>query len=155
MSVGPSRSPLGRVLERKLAGALFNRTWDLLTQQRRTREDDQELLRTAFASAYHWYRVGNARNFSIAEWQLARVYAALRRPEPAVVHAERSLRYAKRAHLAPFYVAYGHEGLARAYSISGAARPRDSHLREARRLASKVRDREARRALEADLATIR
>lgn len=151
----PARRPsLSRAAERKLAGSLFNRTWDLLAQKRRTPEENEELVRTAHASAYHWYRVGTARNFSIAEWQLSRVYSVVGRPEPALHHAERSLRFATRARLASFYVAYGHEALARAHSIARAGRLRDVHLGEARRLAAKVRGEDDRRMLEEDLATI-
>lgn len=153
-TVGSRGLPLSRTAERKLAASLFNRTWDLLAQTRRSPEEDEELLHAAHASTYHWYRVGTARNLSIAEWQLARVYAVLRRPDAAVHHAERSLRFARRAHLAPFYVAYGHEALARAYAIARAVSSRNRHLREARRLGAKIRDADDRRMLDEDLATI-
>ena len=144
-----------RASERRLAASLFNRAWDLLAQGRRSPDEKEEMLRTAHASAYHWYRIGTSRNFSIAEWQLSRVYSVLRRPEPALHHGERSLRLAKQGRLAPFYVAYGHEALARAYSIARERALRDRHLREARRLVGKVREPAARRLLEADLLTIR
>ncbi len=138
-----------------MAGSLFNRTWDLLALKRRSLEQDEELVRAAHASAYHWYRVGTPRNFSIAEWQLSRVYSVLRQPVPALHHAERSLRFARRARLAPFYVAYGHEALARAYSIAQARRLKDRHVRAARRLVPKIRDADDRRMLEEDLDTLR
>ncbi len=153
-TVSPARTTLSRAAERKLAGSLFNKSWDILARKRRSKEEDEELVRTAHASAYHWYNVGNARNFSIAEWQLSRVYSELRQAELALHHAERSLDLARRARLATFYIAYGHEALARAYSTAGAVVPRDRHMREARRLASKVRDPDDRRMLEEDLATI-
>lgn len=153
--MAPSDTHLTRVSERKLAASLFNHAWDLLAQKRRSADENEEMLRTAHASAYHWYRVGTARNLSIAEWQLSRVYSVLRRPEPALHHAERSLRLAKRARLAPFYVAYGHEGLSRAYAVAGATTSRDRHLRVARRLTANVRDPDDRRMLEEDLLTIR
>ncbi len=153
--MGSPSSPLSRAAERELAGRLFNRTWDLLAQKPRSSEQEEELVRAAHASAYHWYRVGTPRNFSIAEWQLSRVYSVLRQPALALHHAERSLRFARRARLAPFYVAYGHEALARAYSIARDRRRRDRHVREARRLVPKIRDDDDRRMLEEDLDTLR
>lgn len=153
--MSPRGPPLSPAAERRLAASLFNRTWDLLAQRRRSTEEDEELLRTAYASTYHWYRVGTPRNLSIAEWQLSRVHSVLGQAVPAVRHAERSLRIAQRARLAPFYVAYGHEALARAHSIARAGPLRDRHLRAARRLAVKVRDADDRRMLDEDLATVR
>ncbi len=153
--VSPRQSPLGRAGERRLAAALFNRTWDLLSQKRRSGEEDEELVRTAHASTYHWYRVGTLRNLSIAEWQLSRVYSMLGEAHPALHHAERSLRLANRAHLAPFYTAYAHEALARAHSVAGSEAMRKRHLRAARHLAARIRNVDDRRMLEEDLATIR
>lgn len=149
------RHAMTRAAERKLAASLFNRTWDLLARERRSAEENEHLLYTAHASAYHWYQVGTPLNFAISEWQLARVYAVLGRAEPALHHAERSLRLARRAHLAPFYVAYGHEAIARAYALLGRGALRERHLRAARRLVGKVRDADDRRMLEEDLETIR
>lgn len=113
------------------------------------------MLHSAHASALHWTRVGTARHVSIGEWQVSRVYAVLRRSEPALHHAARSLAIANRSRLAPFYVAYGHEAMARAHGVAGHARPRDRHLRAARRLVPKVRDADDRRMLLEDLATVR
>ena len=146
--------PLGRAAERKLAASLFNRTWDLLVKKRRSAEENDQLLHAAHASTYHWYRVGTARNFSIAEWQLSRVYAVLRDPDRARHHAERALELARAAHLAPFYVAYGHEALARAHAVAGERALTDRQLRQARRLAVSIRDAHARRLLEDDLASV-
>jgi hypothetical protein len=150
-SEGPS---LTKAAERRLAARLFNRTWDLLTLKRRTERESAEMLHSAHASTYHWSRVGTDRNVSIGEWQVSRVYATLRRAEPALYHGERALRLAQRGRLAPFYRAYGHEAIARAYAVAGRAKERDRHLRAARALAPSVRDRDDRRMLLEDLATV-
>jgi hypothetical protein len=139
---------------RRLAKELFNRTWDLLGKKRRTRAEDDEMMHTAHASRYHWSVVGRPLNDSIAEWQLSRVYSVLGRAEPAAYHGRRALEIARRYRLAPFYVAYGHEALARAAAVSGNRPARDSELRKAGRLVARIRSRDDRRMLEDDLATV-
>ena len=54
------------------------------------RGQDDEMVDTAHASAWHWRQVGNAANAARGHWLLARVYAVLGRGEPAVHHARRA-----------------------------------------------------------------
>ena len=149
-----SKIPLSPAVERKLAAALFNRTWDLLTKRRRTAADREQMIHTAHASRYHWGRVGGPRNVSIAEWQLSRVYSVLRRPELALYHAHRCQEVSERSHLSPFLVGYAYEALARASAIAGKRRDRNRFLREARRSLNHVTDRESRQLLAADLKAL-
>ena len=46
---------LDRETQRQLATDCFNETWTLIEKQDRTREDDDEMLHGAHASAYHWH----------------------------------------------------------------------------------------------------
>jgi hypothetical protein len=149
-----SRSSLDRAAERRLAKELFNRTWDLLSKKRRTADENEQMLNAAHASRYHWGVVGRPLNRSIAEWQISRVYSALGRAEPASYHGQRALDIAVQHRLAPFYVAYGHEALARAAALNGNRSQRDSEIRSARKFGARVRDTDDRRMLEEDLATI-
>ena len=68
--------------ERQLAVDLFNRAWTLMETDERTEEQDDELINTAHASAYHWTQVGTPANRARSEWQLSRVYTVLDRPSP-------------------------------------------------------------------------
>jgi len=138
-------------VHRNFAVSLFNRVWELLDKTDRSAVEEVELLNAAHASLYHWLQVGEAKNFSVGEWQLARVYATLRRAEPAVHHAQRSLDIAKQAALAPFYIAYGHEALARAYALSNNAEAVKTHLERARTLAQSVENADERSLLLKDL----
>ncbi len=147
--------PLSTVQHRKIGAYLFNHTWALLDRERRTPEEDEEMLHAAHASRYHWGQAGRPVNFSIAEWQLSRVYSVLGRPEPALYHARRALDIARRAHLARFYVAYAYEALARAEALAHRPKDRDRYLREARRIGQRIRDRDDQRMLWEDLATVR
>ena len=44
--------------ERKLAGELFNITWDYLAMQSRTPAQDDSMIHAAHASRWHWGKVG-------------------------------------------------------------------------------------------------
>jgi hypothetical protein len=77
--------------ERRLAGTLFNATWDLLDRPGRSRDEDDAMLHLAHASRYHWGQVGEAVHRARGEWQCSRVYAVLGRSEPCLHHAQRVL----------------------------------------------------------------
>jgi len=153
--VPPKEDPLSRVQHRKTGAYLFNYTWALLDRKDRTREDEEEMLHAAHASRYHWGKAGTALHTSIGDWQISRVYATLGRAEPALYHARRALEVTRRHRFGRFYLAYAYEGLARAASVAGDRRTRDRCLREARRVGAQVRDRDDRRMLLEDLASIR
>lgn len=147
--------PVSKSVHRKLGTTLFNRTWSLLDQKRRTQDEEDEMVHMAHASRYHWGRAGGPLNRSIAEWQISRVYAVLGRSEPSLFHGRRAVAIARRHHLSPFYLAYGYEALARASAVAGERREKNRYLREAQRVGEKVRDAHGRRMLLEDLATIR
>ena len=151
----PRRSdPLTRDQHRKIGKDLFNYTWTLLDKKRRTQAETEEMIHAAHASRHHWGRAGTPVNFSIGEWQLSRVYSVLGRWEPALYHGRRALEIARRRKLGRFYLAYAYEALARAEAVAGQRRARDRYLSEARRLSPTIRDRDDRRMLLDDLATI-
>jgi hypothetical protein len=56
--------------------------------------------------------------------------------------------------LSRFYLAYAYEAVARAAAVAGERRTRDRYLRRAREIGAGVRDRDDRRMLLEDLATI-
>ena len=83
-------------LHRRLAVELFNRTWDLL-EAPRTRADDAGMVHAAHASRHHWAEAGGTpAHLARGEWLIARVYAAIGRPEPAMWHARLALEAAER-----------------------------------------------------------
>jgi len=146
--------PLTRAQHRKIGADLFNYTWSLLDRKDRTKEYDEEMVHAAHASRYHWGKAGTALNTSIGDWQISRVYAMLGRAEPALHHARRALDVTRRHRFGRFYLAYAYEGLARAASVAGDRRTRDRCVREARRIGAHIRDRDGRRMLLEDLASI-
>jgi hypothetical protein len=146
--------PLSRAQHRRIAGELFNHVWSLLDKKDRGQEEDDEMLHAAHASRFHWGLAGTPLNLSVGEWQVSRVYATLGRAEPALYHARRALEIARRSRLSRFYLAYAYEAVARAAAVAGERRTRDRYLRRAREIGAGVRDRDDRRMLLEDLATI-
>ncbi len=142
--------------ERQLAVDLFNRAWTLMETHERTEEQDDELINTAHASAYHWTQVGTPANRARSEWQLSRVYTVLDRPEPALHHARRCLAYCEEnpEAIEDWDLPYAHEALARAHALAGEADVVGRHAAAARDLAAGVAGAEDREHLEADLGTL-
>ena len=142
--------------ERQLAVELFNRAWTLMETDERTEKQDDELINTAHASAYHWTQVGTPANRARSEWQLSRVYTVLDRPEPALHHARRCLAYCEENPQAieDWDLPYAHEALARAHALAGEADVAGRHAAAGRELAAGVAGAEDREHLEADLGTL-
>lgn len=147
--------PLSPRQHRKIGADLFNYTWSLLDKKRRTREEDDEMIRAAHASRYHWDQGGRDLNRSIGDWQISRVYAVLGQADLSRHHAELALQFARRGRVAPFYIAYAYEALARAAAVSRRPKERDRYLARARTIGRKIRSRDDRRMLEEDLASVR
>jgi hypothetical protein len=139
---------------RQIAIELFNRTWELLDKEARTDAEDAEMLTAAFASRYHWREIGEAKNFSVSDWQVSRVAAVLGLPDLAERYGRRALDVAASADLGPFYVGYGHEALARAARLAGNRNEAQLHFDRAKDLLEHVEDSSARDLLAADLADL-
>lgn len=136
---------------RRLAVALFNRTWELLDQSNRSHDDDAEMLTAAFTSRYHWRQVGEPRNFTVSDWQISRVAAVLGLADLAAEYGQRSLDVAAAAGLGPFYVGYAHEAIARAARLTGDQLRHRNHLDMARELLDQIEDSSERDLLAPDL----
>lgn len=138
--------------ERQLAVDLFNHCWTLLARDRRSRDEDDEMLHAAHASRFHWGRVGGPENRARGEWQCSRVYCVLGRAEPALHHARRCLELCEEHGLTDWDLAFAYEALARAHRVAGD----DAEAERFRELARTVPIAEAedRELLESDLASI-
>lgn len=141
--------------ERRLAATLFNHTWELLEKPERSIADNDEMVHSAHASAYHWSVVGTPMHLARGEWQCSRVYAVLGRSEPALYHAQRCLSLSTENDLSAFDIGCGHEALARAYKVAGRPDKVAEHLDLADAESAKIVDSEDRRILDDDLETLR
>ena len=141
---------------RLLAAQLFNDTWRLLEQEKRTQPDDDRMVHSAHASRYHWGQVPTATPAHLArgEWQISRVYSVLGRAEPALHHAHRVLEICQENGIGDWDLAFAYEALARAHAVAGdAAQARDC-TDQALAAAENITDDEDRDLVLADLETI-
>jgi DNA-binding transcriptional MerR regulator len=137
---------------RRLGADLFNGTWELMEKEDRTPAEDDRMLHMAHASRYHWGEVGTPANLARGEWQCSRVYAVLRRPEPCLHHARRTLDLCRENGLVDWDLAFAHEALARGHAVAGDPEAARRSVEEA--LAVPIAEEEDRALLTADLETI-
>lgn len=140
--------------ERGLAARLFTDTWSLLEKESRTAEEDDRMVHMAHASRFHWDNAGDDQHRAIGEWQIARVYAVLRRGEPALFHARRALAYASRPGTDDWLLASAHEGLARAQAVAGDTESARDSRETALRLLEQITDAEDRAIVAGDIETL-
>ncbi len=133
------------------AAQCFNQAWDLIEKAGRSPEEDHLMEALNQASIYHWLQRPDCSNqsLSVGYWQASRIQAILGNAPEALRHARVCLAYS--AGLAPFYLGYAHEALARAQALAGNSAAAAQDLRLALELAGRVEDKGDREALLADL----
>jgi len=153
--MAPRTDPgLDAATHRQVGIALFNHTWTLLELDSRTREQVDEMIHSAHASAYHWMQVGTAANRARSEWQCSRVYAVVGRAEPAIWHGRRCLEICEREGIGDWDLGFAYESLARAHAVAGDAAESRRWLEQARSAAAEIAEDGNRQLLLADLETI-
>jgi hypothetical protein len=140
--------------EEQLAKDLFNGVWRMLESEDRSPSDDALMIHMVHASRYHWAQVGTAVHEVRGEWQCSRVYAVVRRGEPALYHAQRALEVCEANGIGDFDIAFCYEALARAHAVTGEWDEVERWLQAAIAAAESVADAEDRELLNADIATI-
>ncbi|MET0838101.1 MAG: SRPBCC family protein [Marmoricola sp.] len=98
-----------------------NSAWELIELPDRDAHQDEDLLRRAYAAAYHWDRAAGRTpaNAARADWLLAKVQLLVGRPETSLHHATRCLTTCETHGLKDFDLAYAHEAGARALKALG------------------------------------
>ncbi len=136
----------------KFAKSIFNSIWGLLEKEDRSEEEDQEMLLAAYASLYHWLKVGTAVNYQRGSWMISRVHQVLGEPEPSLVWALRCYEISEKhnAEMEDFDLAYAQEALARSYALSGDQEKALQHWRQARELGEQIIDPEDKKIFQAD-----
>lgn len=130
-----------------------NAAWDLTSQADLSAEQRQELLLTAYASVYHWSKVGEPVNVARGEMLLAHTHAIRGEGEAA-------MRYAK--NVKAFYdanggdtweIAFGHLEIGFAYGVLGDKSGSASQLDKVRELIGQM-DREDAAIVEDELKRV-
>jgi len=93
-----------------------NSIWDLIGKEDRTPDDNEEMLRRAYASAYHWQRAQGTgpANEARARYMLAKVHLLAGRAARSLHYADACMAQCVQHGLADFDLAYAHEARARA-----------------------------------------
>ena len=127
---------------RKIAKRCFNETWDYLDKKNRDANDDQRMLHSAHASRYHWASVEAPKNeqmrsLAVGDWQISRVYAALKQSELALHFAKSALEIMQKNNLTDI-LHTGFEGMARAYAIANDNKSAGAYVGKAREQLNKA-----------------
>jgi uncharacterized protein YndB with AHSA1/START domain len=130
----------------------YNSTWELIEATDRGPDGDEDMLRRAYAAAYHWDRAAGRTpaNSARGDWLLAKVHLLVGRPEISLHHAERCLATCEEHGLKDFDLAYAHEATARALKALGRGGEAAQAWDAAK--AVPIADEEERRHVEEDLA---
>jgi hypothetical protein len=147
-------SSIGPSIHRTLAIEANNSTWEFLDREPGSLStlDSEEMLRRAYAAAYHWSRAENATvvNEIRASWLIAKAWIHLSRGDIALPISIRCIEWCMSNNIADFDLAYVYEIKARSLACLGEV----DGACDARKLALDVEiaDEEDRKLVEADLA---
>jgi hypothetical protein len=140
---------------RQLGVDLFNDVWSLME----SRENDDQMLHAAHASAYHWSLAPECepKNRARSEWLCSRVYAVLGRAEPALHHATRCLEITEEHadNVEDWDLPFAYEALARAHAAADNAEESRRYAKLTRESGESIADADDREHLAAELATLR
>jgi hypothetical protein len=142
---------------KQIASQCFNRVWDLLDLQERTREEEEQMIHLAHTSFWHWTQVENhtPTNLSIGYWQISRVYAVVGNGELALYYANRCEEVSLNGNTPPFFIGYAYEAQARAYKVLDQDNDALSSYQKAKTYTELVVDEESKKMLVKDLEEIK
>jgi len=132
----------------------FNETWKLIDKENRSDEKNEEMVHYAIASLFHWSKREDCTNRqkSIGCWQISRCYALVGNLEQAEKYGKLCLEFSENEE--PFYLSYAHEALARTAALAGKTEEKNKYIKIARNLAKKIKEKDEKELILADLITI-
>jgi DNA-binding transcriptional MerR regulator len=151
MPIRPDAIAMDPQVRRKAAVDLFNHTWTLLEKADRSERETDLMVHAAHASRFMWEDIGEPVNHARGEWQIARVYAVVDRPEPALHHARRCLEIVEEHGVGDFDLACAYEALARAHATAGEREAASRYEALGREAAARIADADDRELVVSDL----
>jgi hypothetical protein len=139
---------------RTIAVAQYNNCWELLEKEKRTSDDDVELMTSAFVSRYHWSMIGTHDQFVMADWMVSRTAAATKNGDLSIQFALLAFERAQASETPDWLKASVAEGLARAYACAGRVKERNSWFAEAERLVQDIIDPDDRELISSQLRSV-
>jgi hypothetical protein len=137
---------------RRLGSGANNRGWELSEKHARTREEDDEMLNAAHASAYLWSTIGTVHNAALAQLLLGQVHALLGLAATASRYAAAALEYFAHRDSAAWELAIAHAVAANAAHCAGSADAHRAHYAAAEQALQSITAGEERQIV---LATLR
>ncbi len=118
----------------------------MLDKDRRSMDEEDEMVLAAQTSLYHWGKVGNAAQLQRGYWLLSHVFSVLLKPAQAVKFANKCMQVTKanQAEMKDFDLAYAFEGLARAYALEGNKKLAAENYDQAKKAGVSIEDDEDR-----------
>ena len=131
-----------------------NRAWDLMSKSDRTPADDRDMLNMAYASAYHWSKVGTPVNGARADVTLAHAHALLGQGQFALQHARRCLAFFESNPGEDWDIAFAHAEVAHAAAVLGDAELHARHYAAASARGAAIAEDEERRVFQEEFSHI-
>lgn len=131
-----------------------NRTWDLMSKSGRVPAEDRDMLYLAYASAYHWSKVGTPLHNARADVTLAHAHASLGHGEMSLHYAQRCLAFFESNAGEDWDIAFAHAEVAHAAAVLGDAELHAKHFAAAKACGAAIAGDEDRRVFEAEFARI-
>jgi len=137
---------------RTQAIAANNAVWELVGKPDRAEDDQESMLRSAYAAAYHWQRATGSTpaNEARASYLIAKALVLTGQPAASLRSARRSLQVCLDHELVDFDLAYAHEACARAHLALD--QPEEAAAAWGRATAVPIVDAEDRQIVQADFA---
>ena len=154
MPIRPDSISLDPQTRRKAAVDLFNHTWTLMEKTDRSERETDLMVHAAHASRFMWEDIGEPVNHARGEWQIARVYAVVDRPEPALHHARRCLEIVEEHGVGDFDLACAYEALARAHATAGEREAAARYEALGRETAARIEEADERELVLGDLDSL-
>jgi hypothetical protein len=132
----------------------YNRCWELLETENRSSEENLELLRTAFASRYHWSFVAETPQEIMGDWMISRAAAATGEGHLALRYARAAYDAAVAHDVEDWLLASSAEGVARAYASLGDGDHRNAWFATSEGLVALIKDGESRELIASQLASV-
>ena len=140
---------------RELAVDTYNAAWDLVDSPTRTITEEDEALRLAFTSRYHWEQAGGGdEQLAIGDWFIGHVAAHLGLAELALRFSARALDRVEAAGIEGWMLASAYEGMARANAVAGNREERERFAALSQSTLETVEDPEEREVIEEQLGSI-
>ena len=149
-----------KAIHKQIGIATNNGIWSTLDNKKPKKEELDEALQMAYTSRYHWSKAGTIVNAVRAEYMITRVYAKMKRAEPALYHGNMMLKLANKAkkedkNWKDWDMPFVYEALARAYAVSGDKEKCTKYIESAQKAIAKIADEQDKRICQGELDQVK